>query len=519
MKLNLMWRIYVILIVIFALFGCLPLLGVNFIRLFEGIADFIFENSGVLAYDSRTLALAAFETLVMAFVGTSLGFAAAVMFSRFQATRYLWFFTSLKSLTTISLRAIPDLVFALLLVQIFGLGPLSGALAIALGTLGTSARLLEDSRTAPAYAFERQLLQMGTNPLTSLFISWPAAARDLLPQYLFRLEANIRIATIIGVVGGGGLGELLRASFGIFNYGGGLQVVAVISLLILITEALTLATRRLLFSLQQSGSNSIILLVFWSLATWASIGIVFVWIAQGPAFRAGKFWSIFLEMIQIDFFTFGSAITLGALQSVQMGLAAGLLAFLLGTVVATLSSLQILQSIFWSSLIRGLLAVGRSLPTIVLAIVLVTQLGLGYLTGLLAMVIGLTFFSARLVGDAVEALSFRQVNAIRHLGVNRLQLASALAFSALRPQLIKIAFYCFDFGIRYSVILGLVGAGGLGTVISGAIRVQDFRTLSACLILLVGILLSMEAVRFRILNSAGAQNSYKSNIPVNAESN
>jgi phosphonate transport system permease protein len=117
------------------------------------------------------------------------------------------FFCSVCRLLQDALRAIPDFVWAVILVAVIGLGPLTGALALALNITGILAKVyseLWDSIEEKAY---EQVRVLGSGRLVTLFYGiGPLAARSVQSFTLMRAECAIRNAAVIGAVGGGGLG-------------------------------------------------------------------------------------------------------------------------------------------------------------------------------------------------------------------------------------------------------------------------------------------------------------------------
>lgn len=111
------------------------------------------------------------------------------------------------------LRSVPELVWALLLVRIVGLGPTAGVLAIALtycGMLGkVYAEILESSDTHATHA----LMQNGSSRLAALFYgALPSSASELVSYTTFRWECAIRGSVVMGFVGAGGIGQRMDES-------------------------------------------------------------------------------------------------------------------------------------------------------------------------------------------------------------------------------------------------------------------------------------------------------------------
>ncbi|MFZ3026969.1 PhnE/PtxC family ABC transporter permease, partial [Rhodoferax sp.] len=117
-----------------------------------------------------------------------------------------------------ALRSIPELVWAALLLISAGLGPLAGTLALALHTTGVLGRLFaesfENQPSGPAAALRLRGISKGR---VFWYADFPQALPQLLSYTLYRWENNIRAAAVLGVVGAGGLGQLLAFHMGLFQ--------------------------------------------------------------------------------------------------------------------------------------------------------------------------------------------------------------------------------------------------------------------------------------------------------------
>ena len=115
-------------------------------------------------------------------------------------------------------RAIPELVWASMIVVAAGLGPFAGTLALAFHTTGVLGRLFAESlENVPPDANEA-LRRNGVAPAAAFWYSTlPQALPQLTSYTLYRWENNIRAATILGVVGAGGLGQLLYFHLSLFQ--------------------------------------------------------------------------------------------------------------------------------------------------------------------------------------------------------------------------------------------------------------------------------------------------------------
>ena len=144
-----------------------------------------------------------------------------------------------------ALRAIPELVWAALLLVSAGLGPLAGTLALALHTTGVLGRLfaeaIENAPPGPALALRTQGVG-GARVL--LYATLPQVLPQLLSYTLYRWENNIRAAAVLGVVGAGGLGQLLSFHMGLFHMGKTATILGAMLVLVGVVDALSYAARR-----------------------------------------------------------------------------------------------------------------------------------------------------------------------------------------------------------------------------------------------------------------------------------
>ncbi|MEO8805455.1 MAG: ABC transporter permease [Burkholderiaceae bacterium] len=145
------------------------------------------------------------------------------------------------------LRAIPEVVWALVLVRALGLGPGAGVLAIAItygGMLGkVYAEILESSDTRPA----RALLEAGSGRTVALLYGLlPGAAQELASYTVYRWECAVRASVVMGFVGAGGLGQLMDQSMKMLNGGEASTILLTFLLLVLLADLLSASLRRLL---------------------------------------------------------------------------------------------------------------------------------------------------------------------------------------------------------------------------------------------------------------------------------
>ena len=199
----------------------------------------------------RKVALASVETLAMSALGTVLAAAAGLLLALPASqrhggagTRGAWLRGPTRLLLN-ALRSIPELVWAALLLVAAGLGPFAGTLALALHTTGVLGRLfaeaMQNAEPGPALALRAQGVG---GARVFLYATLPQVLPQLTSYTLYRWENNIRAAAVLGVVGAGGLGQLLAFHMGLFHMGKTATILGAMLLLVALVDALSFALRR-----------------------------------------------------------------------------------------------------------------------------------------------------------------------------------------------------------------------------------------------------------------------------------
>lgn len=191
---------------------------------------------------------AALETLAMSALGTLLamllGLALAVPASKAHAQDPARWRGPARLLLN-ALRSIPELVWAALLLIAAGLGPFAGTLALALHTSGVLGRLFAESmeNAAPGPGFALRVRGVGAGRVF-LYATLPQVLPQLTSYTLYRWENNIRAAAVLGVVGAGGLGQMLAFHMGLFQMGQTGTVLLAMLLLVALVDALSYLIRN-----------------------------------------------------------------------------------------------------------------------------------------------------------------------------------------------------------------------------------------------------------------------------------
>ena len=188
----------------------------------------------------ETLAMSALGTLLAAVFGLALALPAAKRHADDPALAKPFARVLLNGL-----RSVPELVWASLLLISAGLGPFPGTLALALHTTGVLGRLfaesIENAGAGPAYALRvRGIGELRIFLYATLPQIWP----QVISYTLYRWENNIRAAAVLGVVGAGGLGQMLSYHLGLFQMRETSTVLLGMILLVAVVDGFSFLSRR-----------------------------------------------------------------------------------------------------------------------------------------------------------------------------------------------------------------------------------------------------------------------------------
>ena len=153
--------------------------------------------------------------------------------------------------------------------------------------------------------------------------------------------------------------------------------------------------------------------------------------------------------------------------------------------------------------IRTLLDALRGIDGFVFALIFVAAVGLGPFAGMLGVALHSAGSLGKLWSEALEAADPAPMEAARSAGAGRAQAAAVILLPETLPQTASAALYVWEFNIRASTVLGLVGAGGIGQELKNAVDLLDFSRVLAILALIVAMTLAADrlsaALRARLL--------------------
>jgi len=233
------WKTYSsILILILSLVFITNDLEIDFVELFTNSSGYFVDILGRMLppdfSNLNKLMLAMFETIEIAILGTFLAIILSIPIGLFSARNLApnFFVFQVARIITIFFRAIPEFIIAMILVIAIGFGAIPGVLALGLHTMGFLAKFYaEDIEHINKGPVEALSSSGATKGQIISFAIIPQIIPSFVANNLYILDRNVRMATMLGIVGAGGIGYELQSSFRMFEY----QKVSAIIIIIFIT--------------------------------------------------------------------------------------------------------------------------------------------------------------------------------------------------------------------------------------------------------------------------------------------
>jgi phosphonate transport system permease protein len=181
------------------------------------------------------------------------------------------------------------------------------------------------------------------------------------------------------------------------------------------------------------------------------------------------------------------------LETIDLAIFGTLFGVLMAVPLAVLAASNVTPARPFYFLARGIIALTRAVPDLVWALLFVTAVGLGPFPGALALSVHSIGMLGRLFSEVIEDMDFGPVEALTLTGASRLQVFTHAVVPGVLPSLLGISLYRFDENLRSSLVLGFVGAGGIGFRLLTAMNLFQYRTVS--LLLIATFILVMAAER------------------------
>jgi phosphonate transport system permease protein len=387
-----------------------------------------------------------------------------------------------------------------------GLGSFAGVIALTIHSIAALGKLFSEEIEHIDPGPVEAITATGANLFQTIrYAIIPQVTPSLLAYSLLRWDINMRSATVIGFVAGGGIGffviETTRMG-GYQQYATALWVVAIV--IILVDYVSSKWRENILKDEPPPPEDAAKKRSSWRNAFYAVlalIAVIYCWnvseISLRELFNPGKnFGQLIFDFVSIDLtpkvfqivfqqmlvtiFQAMLATTLGALIALPFG-------FLAAKNLTGRSRLSIW--IFY--LARGTLNILRSIEALLYVVIFVFWVGIGPFAGMLALSVTSFALIGKLFSEAIENIDAGPIEAINATGANRLQMITYAILPQIVPPFVSYLLYQWDINVRMATIIGFAGGGGIGltlTTFFGSLQYHKAGTVVAMIVVVVALM-------------------------------
>ncbi|MEX1081832.1 MAG: phosphonate ABC transporter, permease protein PhnE [Halofilum sp. (in: g-proteobacteria)] len=199
------------------------------------------------------------------------------------------------------------------------------------------------------------------------------------------------------------------------------------------------------------------------------------------------------EMMPPDFSRAGS-IADKLLETFQMAVAGTVLAIAFSLPIGVFAARTQSPHALLYHLSRAVVTFCRTVPDLIWAIFFVVTVGLGPFAGVLALMMEAIGFCGRFFAEAIEEVEEGPQEGLRAVGASRVGIVMCTVIPAALPSMVASSLFALEKAVRSSVVLGLVGAGGIGVELTTAMDMYEYQTASAIILCIFAMIIVVERV-------------------------
>ena len=404
-------------------------------------------------------------------------------------------------------RAVDTVVWGLIVIVWVGLGTYAGVIALTIHSIAALGKLFSEEIEHIDPGPVEALTATGANLLQTIrFAVVPQVTQSFLAYTLLRWDINMRSATVIGFVAGGGIGffvvETIRA--GAYQlYATALWATAVV---IIVVDYVSAKLRENILADRPAAvaSDRQRATTAWRVAFYVVIGLalfVYCWSVTGISVKAlfepaPTFLRLIGDFVSLDL---SPAVLNSVTGQMLTTVFQALLATTLGAVtvfpfsfVAARNLAGSQPSLRWAYVLtRSVFNVLRSIEALLYVAIFVFWVGIGPFAGMLALAVTTFALMGKLFSEAIENIDPGPLEAVRATGANTLQVVSYAILPQIVPAFVSYLIYQWDINIRMATIIGFAGGGGIGLTLStyfGSLQYHKAGTVVAFIVIVVALM-------------------------------
>lgn len=440
------------------------------------------------------------ETLLLAFFSTFLGLITTILVLPFLSNLLF----SVKIVPKIIsglfsiFRTIPSLIIAAILVSLFSVGNFSGFLSLYIIAFLMSSKILKEYSEEIHPKYIENYISTGFSKFKIYRIAIIENLRSNIYSVFFLVfESNVRGASVLGLVGAGGIGQLLWKELNHLRYDRVALIILFLILIILATDMLSLYFRTLDSNKVLSNKSykirkrlfSIFLVLIIIISVIYSLNYLNI---TGDRLLNGvkNLNNMFKGVLNPDF-SYTSKTLLALWESFLIAFYATIFSAITTVLLAPLAAKNISGN-FTAITTKLIVNIFRTFPPIIVAIIFFRGFGPGYISSFFALYIYTLGIMTKMYSEILENIDDNVLNALDSVGLNRITSYFKVIFKGYFPEFLSILLLRFEMNIKNSTILGMVGVGGIGQLLINNIEFRNWQRISIILFYLCLLIIIIE---------------------------
>lgn len=449
------------------------------------------------------------DTIRMAIVSTVLGSIVSIPIALLCASNIVhqkWISIPSRFILNI-VRTIPDLLLAAIFVAVFGIGQIPGILALFILTICIIGKLLYESLETIDPGPMEAMTAVGANKIKWIvFGVVPQAISSFMSYVLYAFEVNIRASAVLGLVGAGGIGLFYDQTLGLFQYPKTATIILFTLVIVVVIDYISTKVRAHLAWTQEIAKYNVhtkahkrklikrwlIAIVVLAIIIWAFAGVPSLELkSKSLEILKSIFSGLFHPDISYIYIPDGEDLLRGLLETFAIAVVGTFIAAIICIPLAFLGANNMVKLRPVSGVSKFILSVIRVFPEIVMALIFIKAVGPGSFSGVLALGIHSVGMLGKLLAEDIEGLDFSAVESLKASGANKIKTLVFAVIPQIMPAFLSLILYRFELNLRSASILGLIGAGGIGTPLIFAIQTRSWDRVG---IILIGLVLMVAIV-------------------------
>ena len=404
-------------------------------------------------------------------------------------------------------RAVDTIVWGLIVIVWVGLGSFAGVIALTIHSVAALGKLfseeIEHIDTGPVEA----VTATGANLIQTIrYAILPQIVPPFLSYSLLRWDINMRSATVIGFVAGGGIGffvvETVRMG-GYQQYATALWAVAIV---IVLVDYISEKWRENILKDQPQQVETAkrpflnnLRVAFYVIL--GALAFIYCWNLSGINLRdlfspGSNFGQLVRDFVTIDL---SSDVLKPVVQQMIVTIFQALLATTLGAIVALPFSFLAAKNLTGRSRLsvwiyyatRAVLNLLRSIEALLYVVIFIFWVGIGPFAGMLALAVTSFALIGKLFSEAIENIDAGPIEAVNATGADRFQMIVYAVLPQIVPPFVSYLIYQWDINVRMATIIGFAGGGGIGltlTTFFGSLQYHKAGTVVAFIVIVVAVM-------------------------------